>query len=488
MSPVVGDEALHEKLTRVLEDRLGLYFPPQRWRDLDRGIASAAPELGFESAEQCAHRLVSAPLDARQIEVLAAHLTVGETYFFRDPAIFGALEERVLPELIAERRTTGKRLRIWSAGCCTGEEPYSLAILLSDLIRDIDEWEITLLATDINPRFLRKAVKGEYSAWSFRGISDSLKKRCFVPAGRRHFQIRKSYRRLVTFASLNLVDDAYPSPLNNTNAMDLIVCRNVLMYLTPRQAARTVENLCRSLRVGGWLVVSPSEVGQEIFTHLERVGFPSATLFRKPAAAKERISHPQMQPVVRPAPKPVPAPEKPKPRKREVPASGPGPLEQAANWFSEGRYSEAASLLEPIARNGPQSAAAAILLSRCRANEARLDEALSWCERAIEADKLNMAGHYLRAAILQEQSANDEAIAALRRALFLDDRFVMAHFALASLLQKQGRVSDAARHFRNAADLIASVPPDQVLPESEGLTAARLSALIESMQPVEPTA
>src|SRR5438093_4761124 len=125
-------DAIADKLLARLSDslaaRVGLYFPEQRWSDLARGIASAAAELGFRDAASCAEWSVSAPLNETQVEVLAGHLTVGETYFFRDKKIFAALEQRVLPELIAARRGKEQRLRIWSAGCCTGEEPYSIAI------------------------------------------------------------------------------------------------------------------------------------------------------------------------------------------------------------------------------------------------------------------------------------------------------------------------------------------------------------------------
>jgi len=109
---------------------LGLFFPRDRVRDLERGIRSAARELGFEDGEACVEWLLSAPLERSHIEALAGHLTVGETYFFRDRKIFQALEEAILPELIQERCKNGGHVKIWSAGCSTGEEPYSIAMLL----------------------------------------------------------------------------------------------------------------------------------------------------------------------------------------------------------------------------------------------------------------------------------------------------------------------------------------------------------------------
>ncbi len=145
-----------ERLAAFVASRMGLWFPKERRRDLEQGLNSAARDLDFEDSEACLEWLLSSPLKRSHIEVLASHLTVGETYFFRDKKIFQLLEQIVLPELIQARRVNGKHIRIWSSGCSTGEEPYSIAILLSRMIPDLSDWRITILATDINHLFLRK--------------------------------------------------------------------------------------------------------------------------------------------------------------------------------------------------------------------------------------------------------------------------------------------------------------------------------------------
>jgi chemotaxis protein methyltransferase CheR len=164
------DPELLSAVSQSVEAQLGLHYPPERWGDLERGLRGAAMDLGFESMEKCARELALAKLGQEQIDSLAAHLTIGETYFFRDPLVFEILASQVLPALAEERRESTKQLRIWSAGCCTGEEPYSIAIALRRAIPDFDDWHITILATDINPRFLHKAVAGVYGPWSFRGV------------------------------------------------------------------------------------------------------------------------------------------------------------------------------------------------------------------------------------------------------------------------------------------------------------------------------
>ena len=167
---------------------------------------------------------------------MASYLTIGETYFFRVEPDFNALENHILPELIHLRKDTGKYLRIWSAASSTGEEPYSLAILVRKLIPDIKDWNITILATDINTRSLAKAEKGIYGNWSFRNNPEWLKKIYFTPLLDERYQINRNIKDMVSFFYLNLARDTYPSLLNNTNGMDIIFCRNVLMYFTPELA------------------------------------------------------------------------------------------------------------------------------------------------------------------------------------------------------------------------------------------------------------
>ncbi len=430
-------------VSESIEAQLGLHYPPERWADLERGLHGAAAELGIECVEKWARDLVLAKLDPRQVDALAGHLTIGETYFFRDPAVFEALALQILPALVEDRRGRAKRLRIWSAGCCTGEEPYSIAMALRQAIPDLADWQVTILATDLNPRFLHKATAGVYGQWSFRGVPDATRDAWFrrTPEGR--FEIQPAIRKMVTFACLNLVEDVYPALANHTNAMDLIFCRNVLMYFSGEQLRKVVANLHRSLVEGGRLLVSATEASRELFGAFSPAEIPGIALYRKGA--------PVPPPKIAPEPLPVPAPL-PEPAPRQPVAAG-----------------LAAS---------PDHAADA----RCLANEGRLDEALTACDRALAADRLVAAHHYLRGVILQEQSAPEEAIAALQRALYLDDGFVMAHFALGHLMLRQSRSREAARCFANAHSLLRSCAPEAVLPESEGITVGRLLAMLPSLE------
>ena len=166
-----------------------------------------------------------------QIRILASHLTVGETYFFRERASFQALEERILPELIAKRLGRDRRLRIWSAGCCTGEEPYSIAISLDKILPDSRGWDVSLLATDINQDYLKKAKEAVYGEWSFRDHADASLESYFTKVRGSRDRLVPRIRRRVTFQSLNLAEDPISFPdkrHNGSGRHHLPKCADVL--------------------------------------------------------------------------------------------------------------------------------------------------------------------------------------------------------------------------------------------------------------------
>jgi len=261
----------------LIEERFGLHFPADRLLNLERSLRSAVTDFGFHRLPDFCRWLLSTPLSRPQMEKLASHLTISETYFFRDRRLFTALETKILPALIQERRNSTRQLRIWSAACASGEEPYSLALLLRSLVPDLDNWRVHLWATDINPRVLEKARAAVYGNWSFRSTPDSLRELQFdrLPDGR--FRLRPEITRLPRFEYFNLVEDD-PTQIWEAQHMDLILCRNVLMYFSLPVVERVVRRLHECLTPGGWLAVSPAELSQQVFRHFEAVEMDGAAL------------------------------------------------------------------------------------------------------------------------------------------------------------------------------------------------------------------
>jgi chemotaxis protein methyltransferase CheR len=428
------------QLGHLVGQRMGLHFPAGRHADLERGVAQAARELGLPAPGALVRQLLTGRLDTPRQQLLARHLTIGETYFFRDPQVLDAMSRQVLPDLIRQRRGGDQRLRLWSAGCATGEEAYSLAILLHRLLPDLADWRVTITATDINPGALETAAAGAYGDWSFRNAPAGLKQTYFERRADGKHVIAAYLRKLVNFRYLNLAQDVYPSPETDTSAMDVVFCRNVLMYFTPSQAQGVVARLRHALVGGGWLAVSPSETSQERFSPFTTVNFPGAVLYRKdatPAAIAAPPAAPALSdpPLAAPSRRAPPRPERPDPAR----------------------------------------------LARALANEGKHAQALAWCDHWILADKLAPAAHYLRAVVLIELGRHDAAREALRRAIFLDPGFVLAHFALGNLACRDGCSAEAARHFANVQRGLAACQPDDLLPQGDGLSAGRLALILHAM-------
>jgi len=263
----------------VAADIVGAEIGPGRAADLDRAVQAAARAAGDPvSPETLAARLRSASPGDPVRRAFVEAITISETQLFRLQGQFDALADHVLPELAAGR--PAGRLRLWSAGCSTGEEAWSLAIVLERSLPP--GWDATVLATDVDEAALARARLGVYGARSFRGVPEWVRARWFTPAGRGRWEVDRRLRRRVRFAALNLVGDGYPSTADGTAGVDVLLCRNVLMYLTPEARAAVTARLARCLAPGGWLAVAPAEVPAVAFPGLTVHPFPLAILHRRP--------------------------------------------------------------------------------------------------------------------------------------------------------------------------------------------------------------
>lgn len=465
--------ALMAKVSQFIESRMALHFSPDRWSDLEQKLKFAAKEFGFTDHEAFCNWLVDSTMDTGQAEILASHLTVSETYFWREPHVFEALEAKILPELIRAREKGEKRLRIWSAGCATGEEPYSLAIAVRRAIPDYKNWNITILATDINPRILRLAATGVYGEWSFRNSPVWLKDKYFSRTDKHKYEILPEIRKMVTFAYLNLAEDTYPSPLNNTNAMDIIFCRNVLMYFTCRRIQQIGESLFQSLVKDGWFMVSASELSLQLFSQFASVNFPEAIVYRK--TDQKPADNSFFQPSTlqdEPTPFLFSANEMISAEKSSELLPSTPELIQAKSELTQVLTIDA---VEELPKSAPADISWPV---RELANQGKLKEALNTCEHLILEHKLDPNLYFLQATILQEQNRDLEAIASLKRTLYLDPDFYMGHFALGNLMLHQGKKQIARKHFENALAILAKFHQNDILLESEGLTAGRLREIV----------
>lgn len=492
------------KLSEYIASHMGLHFPEDKFPQLEKKIRRALPGLDCNDYGESVNRLLTVTPGKEQVQELARHLSVSETYFFRNRELFNNLERQIFPELIRSRRGAKKYLRIWSAGCSSGEEPYSIAILLSKLIPNIDDWDITILATDINPDSLNKASVAKYDKWSFRGTPDWVKENYFSIQPDGKLELHPDVKKLVTFSYLNLMEFNYPSSRNNTYGMDLIFCQNVLMYFSEDNIKKVTSHFYKSLTDGGLLITSPCESSNIYFPLYVRISTSGLIMYTKDEfgsrQAKEQqvctASPPPRPPVITSPNLPTEAAARPHPASSDRPAppshvngsareemsgSEKTPYDDVQGLYERGDYEAVLKILLPLVSKDSDIYETIHLLVKTYSNLGDLEEALRWCDYLVEADKMDPRHHYLRSSVLQEKGLVEDAIQSLKRSIYLDPNFVIAHFSLGNIIMQHGQAKRSRRHFKNALSVLSSYRPEDILPESDGLTARSLTEIISSI-------
>ena len=495
----------YQRFRDLVLERSGLHFSADKRQALRRGLAEALEASPCASLDEYYELLRSSPSSHCEWDRAISALTVGETYFLRNKGHFDALATHILPEIIARREHSSRRIRIWSAGCATGEEPYSIAIALRELIPNLESWNIMILATDINRDALRKAREGLYGAWSFRGVEKRIQDRYFHLNGTSRFAIASNIKHMVAFDYLNLVEDRFPSLTNNTNGMDVILCRNVTIYFTPEVTQKVLGRFYNCLTDGGWLIPGASEPNMVFYQDFQSRNFPGAVVYRRQVVAQAKVEpapvfKPQMPalkppapafeplaPVAR-APKSQPFPWAPE-RKQEAgsrkqegkppPPPPPDPYEMALALLQAGQADEALVKLYEKLDQDPNFAPTYYTLGKIYANKGNLEEAQHWCERAIEKDKLHPEPYYTLSMVYQQHGMLDEATNALKKTIYLDRNFALAHYNLAQLYQQSGKERLAQKSLQNVQRLLEGKPRHEPVPEGDGMVAGRLLQLAE---------
>lgn len=483
------------RFSKLLLDRYGLYFSERRRSELESALLHAFAASPTADFNEYYALLVEQADGGLEMERLVNAVTINETHFFRDAAQFDALASSVLPQLI-ERRRMLRTLRIWSAGCSSGEEPYSIAMLLRDMLPDVDAWSITILATDVNTSSLDRARQGLFGEWAFREPrSKEMRPRYFHRIGAR-WELSPEVRRMVTFTRLNLAGSEYPSYATNTMFMDLILCRNVTIYFNEMITTAVVDRFHEALTDGGWLVVGHSELSLNVYRRFQIRNFPNTILYQRdgqdpaqavtwqwPPQTTQSLTTPQkatasattsvtIPPVATPAVSP-PAP----PPAADVPS-----LEQARQLVEFGRSEEARNLLSILTQSPPVNIDVYILLGQTCANLGDLDAAERWCREALRRNKLALEAYYTLALVLQHQARLSAAIEALKKVVYIDRNDVLGHFSLARLHYQNEQAPAALKALDNARRLLEAQADDAVVARSGGVTVKRLRDAINRQQ------
>ncbi|HWE62220.1 MAG TPA: CheR family methyltransferase [Chloroflexota bacterium] len=429
----------------LIEHHLGLRLSGDQATCLDEAIRSVLAGSDYVTAHELYAASSTTP-PSGLLDTIAAHVTVGETHFFRIAPQIEALRQTVLPEIIG-RRSAWRRLRIWSAGCSTGEEPHTLAILLREAVPPAEAWDLDIYATDVNRPALQRAREALYTNWSFRATPAAVRQRYFTPEGKA-WRLGDAVRRMVRFAYLNLATDPRTWNLAAEPGIDLILCRNVTIYFTPEAAQTLYRHFAGVLAPGGWLILGPSDPVPALPGLLEPVYLPGAVLWRRavPGTTPSTVTRqddlvdaPRMPapslPIDVPA-RPVPAHETdPPPRPTEAPLTAQNDSRTALRVHAE-----------HLARTWP----------------------------------LQVDGHLLLGMIYMDEQAIERAIESLRRATFLDQTHVLAHFNLGRAYLQYGDAARARATLTHARRLLAALPEGQDLPGGGAISAGELRFALEA--------
>lgn len=440
--------------------------------------------------------------DETEFKELMNLVTINETSFFRFPQQFSALKDRIIPEILAGRGdTAARRFRVWSAGCSTGEEPYTIGMTLLDSALAQMGYECQILGTDVSTQALERARSAVYPARALTNLSQHVVQRWFEPVTDGHRPI-DAVRGMCDFHYHNLIKEPYP--LAFMSGWDVIFCRNVTIYFKLESTKRVVDHFYDALNPGGYLFIGHSETLTSITDRFELVEIDGIFLHRKPlpkralsfsetvmartqqVAARTRAENGSS--IVRgrrsgtaepvrtyearatgtsspSAAGMVPVQRTSGPRPSSAPAGPPDAsqllVERAHELLENAQAPEALSLALEAIEHDPSNVDAHLVAAFSFADMGRLDEAMAQAQTALDQWPLTAGARYIMGVIHQQRGEMDEATSEFKRTLYIDSDFVLARFALANIHRARGEQADACREYENTIRLLEAGPTGQ---------------------------
>lgn len=520
------------QLRGIVHIKTGLSIDKYRmddiWRMLDKLQATFAAfsKLSFNLLNEWINSLAIQSVESSEWRALIEVITIGETYFFRDAAQMRALQNHVLPQIIDSHRINNfKHLRIWSAGCATGEEAYTLAMLLRESIPDIADWTFTILGTDINQTSLETARIGIYKQRSFRDETRTgIRDRWFRPSGK-DFELDPEIRRMVKFAPLNLVSDTYPSFETETMNFDLILCRNVTIYFNEATTRQIIERFYKALSPTGWLVVGHSEPMVSAYREFTPCNLENAVVYYKDVRNQNEEMADSYDFSSKPNPQPQPA-RSTTPEPRPLAKTGMLPSLPTSRVTSRTSTMSTVPSMRPLGKTGllppipttlktttmptvgstrslaktgmlptipsnpktttvpavtAQNGSAkpdSLQAAQEAANQEDWNALEHWLKVAERDDTLNPQLYYLRALMFMNLGELALACDDLRRAIYCDPLFALAYYVLGEVYEKRGIPREARRSWEQARQALTQMEPERMAASGNGMTIEILQGFI----------
>jgi chemotaxis protein methyltransferase CheR len=469
-----------ERFRGAIARCMGLHFDDSRLDFLAEVLRRRMESTG-RTSEAYLDLLDDEPA-AGEVSQLAQELTVGETYFFRNSEQFRAFCEIALPQRM-QARAGVRRLHLLSAGCASGEEPYSLAMLARERVPD-PAWEVSVQGLDINPAALARARRGRFSSWSLRETTPEVQRRWFRSDGR-EFVLDESIRSAVRFEERNLtVADPGWWP---AEYYDVVFCRNMLMYLTPEHAQRVVERIAGAMAPDGYLFLGHAETLRGLSRDFHLCQTHGTFYYQRKKAGEPQARWPEGGRQTPPMPAPlaglvagsygwVEAIERASQRihtlTRPAPAmtsSAPSPASARADlgavieMLQRERFGEALGLVEGLPGGAGRDPDVLLLRAVLLIHSGQPREAERFCQALLEIDELNAEAHYVLALCREGEGDAQGAIDHDAMAAYLDRTFAMPHLHLGLITRKRGDHQTARRELDQAMSLLQRENPARLL-------------------------
>jgi len=487
---MIFPEGSKNKFRNFVTSRCGLYFKDHDLGSLEDAIVERTKACGFDSVERYYTYLTYSSEKETEFRELLNLLTIKHTYFFRNEPQFKVLRERVLPEIIERKKRAPAALkpalRIWSAGCSTGEEPYSIAMAVADVIKDLDEWSVQIIATDASTSALEKSKAGIYGKSPIMLVDERHKKKYFIeqpgPGGRPQYAVCDTIKKMVHFSYLNLMDKKLPG------GFDIIFCRNVVIYFELETTIKLMDRFHSSLADDGYLFIGYSESLQFISDKFRMENWKESVFYRKsreaavPGGGVPSPAAGTVEEVIEEISKAELEAEKKVELKRHVtpPERIESLLVQIMKAFHLKRYDEALSLIDKAQAIDNSAVDTYYLAAEIYANQGKLDTAKERLQAVLELNELFTPAYYLFGSIYTEEGNLEKAEKNLKKALYLDADFALAYFSLATVYRKEGRVNEALRGYRNTLNVLLKDVPDAIIAYSGGFNSGTLISMCKN--------
>lgn len=444
-----------------VEESSGFYVDESKHDILRTGLLARTTALNLSDYMEYYKFLKFNPRGEEEFKELLTLLTICETYFFRDIKHYNILKKRIFPQLVREKEASGdKGIRIWSAGCSTGEEPYTIAMSLleSFVISPEDkEWEIEIFASDVSTKAIEEAKRGIYSKWSMRAIPPLMIDKYFIVKDNK-FHITDIIKNMVNFGYFNLIKEPYP--LSKMGSYwDIIFCKNVTIYFKPQSTRRVIQNFYRSLRPNGHLFIGSSESLYHIDSSFNLIEIDKCFVYQKAADSiiKQKVSVEKVELLDRTTIDKEIKENKPLPVKKVISVDDiEKNYSRAEAYFQREEFDNALTELMKIVEQTDKHPETHLLIADIYANVGRYADAERECRYVLDLNSLLAPAHYLLGIMLQKKGEIEESIEEFKKTIFLEPYSPLAHLNLGNIYSEICNYSKSIKEYQTAIKLLQS--------------------------------